>query len=185
VRRRELFGWALAGALVTPEAAGAAGPPPGVGAVLEVDRVALFVIGAVISGGTLSPARVGVVRRIQEHEREHVRLLTREAARLGQSAAPAPTDVAEADRRLSALNASGRLAHVRTGDDALRLIYDLESKVIGRCWEALHALSDPALIRTTAAIMASEAQHASAVGGLLHPGKWASVIPVGLVKGKR
>jgi hypothetical protein len=74
---------------------------------------------------------------------------------------------------------------VRTSDDALRLIYDVEAMVIGRCWEALHTLADPALIQSTAAIMASEAQHASAVGGLLHPGKWDRVVPVGLVKGKR
>jgi hypothetical protein len=33
--------------------------------------------------------------------------------------------------------------------------------------------------------MAADAQHASAIGGLLHPGKWDRVVPVGAVEGKR
>ena len=184
MRRRELFGWALAGAVVTPSVAGAADNPPGLVTVLEVDQVALFVIEDLLSGGKLHGTAAGVVGRIHQHEQAHVQLLTIEVARLGQKAAPAPRSVAQADRRLTALNASGRLGHVRTGDDALRLIYDVESMVIGRCWEVLHTLTDAALIRTTAEIMAAEAQHASAIGGLLHPGKWERVVPVGSVQGK-
>jgi hypothetical protein len=172
-------------AAVTPTAvAEAAGAPPSLGTLLEVDQLALFVVGHLISGSTLNPAAAGVARRIQQHEQSHVQLLTIGAARLGQTPRPAPRTAGEADRRLATLNASGRLAHVRTSDDGLRLIYDVESMVIGRCWKVLHTLTDAPLIRTIAQIMASEAQHASAIGGLLHPGKWDRVVPVGSVEGK-
>jgi hypothetical protein len=184
VRRRAFFGWTLAAAFTTPAVAQAASPPPSLATLLEVDQLALFVVGELISGTTLNPAAAGVARRIHQHEQSHVQLLTVGAARLGHTPPPAPRTTAEADRRLATLNASGRLAHVRTSDDGLRLIYDVESMVIGRCWEVLHTLSDAPLIRTTAQIMASEAQHASAIGGLLHPGKWDRVVPVGSVEGK-
>lgn len=183
MRRRAFFGWTLAAALTTPAVAEASAPPS-VATLLEVDQLALFVVGELISGTTLNPAAAGVARRIHQHEQSHVQLLTVGAARLGQTPTSAPRTTAEADRRLATLNASGRLAHVRTSDDGLRLIYDVESMVIGRCWKALHTLTDAPLIRTTAQIMASEAQHASAIGGLLHPGKWDRVVPVGSVEGK-
>jgi ferritin-like protein len=170
--------------MATPSVAAAATPPPDLAGVLEVDQLALYVIGELLSRGIMHPAAGGVASRIHEHEQTHVQLLGIEVARVGQTASPGPRTVAEADRRLSALNASGRLSHVHSSDDALRLIYDLVSMVIGQCWEALHTLTDAPLIRSTAEIMAAEAQHASAIGGLLHPGKWERVVPVGSVEGK-
>jgi hypothetical protein len=184
VRRRELFGWALAGAVATPGVAAAAGRPLVLAPVLGLAELAVFVSEDLLAGGKLGAAATAVARRILVHEQTHVQVLRPAVAKIGESAPPPPTTVAQADRRLGKLNASGRLAQVRSEGDALRLLYDVESMVIGRCWEALYTLTDPALIRTTAEIMASDAQHASAIGGLLHPGKWDRVVPVGSVEGK-
>lgn len=184
MRRRELFGWAFAGALVAPEAATAAGTPLVLAPVLEVAELAVFVTGQVLAGGTLGPTAAAVVRRILQHEQAHVELLRPAVAGLGETASPAPTTVAEADRRLARLHSSGRLTQVRTEHLALDLLYDVQALEIGRCWEALHTLSTPELIGTTVQIMGAEAQHASAIGGLLHPGQWDRVVPVGSVVGK-
>jgi hypothetical protein len=56
---------------------------------------------------------------------------------------------------------------------------------VGTYYEALPKLGDPRLLRTAAAIMGAEAQHATVVGGLLHPGDVRRVVPVASVTGKR
>jgi hypothetical protein len=40
------------------------------------------------------------------------------------------------------------------------------------------------LVRTTLEIMGVEAQHAAALGALLHPGRFDRIVPVAYVRGK-
>lgn len=189
--RRELLGRTLvaggAAALGTGGVARAGGPDDAAALtpVLAVERLAVFVIADVLAGPTLGPAAASLMRHILGHELVHVRTLSAVLRRRGRPVPPAPGDAAEAERRLAALNASGRLAKLRTEADSLRLLYDVESHAIGKYYEALHTLVEASLIRLAAEMMASEAQHASAIGGMLHPGDWMRVVPGPMVKGKK
>jgi rubrerythrin len=167
------------GALGSPGAASAA-ETSGLRSALAVEQLVVFCYRHIVAAGTLGPPARRLAETMLAQDQTHVRVLRR----LGQTAPPPPATVAAADRQLSRLNASGRLAQVRTEDDALRLLYDVESLAIGTYFEALHELADASTTRTVAEIMAADAQHASAIGGLLHPGKWARVVPVGSVEGK-
>jgi hypothetical protein len=189
--RRELLGRTLAAggaaALGTVGIARASGPddPAALTSVLAVERLAVFVIANVLAGPTLGPAATELMRHILGHELVHVETLSAALRRRGRPVPPAPRSAADADRRLAALNASGRLAKLRTEADSLRLLYDIESHAIGQYYKALHTLAEASLIRLAAEMMASEAQHASAIGGMLHPGDWMRVVPAPMVKGRK
>jgi hypothetical protein len=191
MNRRELLasaaaagGIAWAGGAGAASAAGQTDDGAVMRSALSVELLVVFVYGRVLAGGTLGAAAAALARGILEHEAVHVRTVAAALTRLGVAAPPPPRSVAEADRRLSARNASGRLTGVHTELDALRLLYDVESISIGAYYEALPKLTEPALVQVTAEIMGAEAQHASAIGGLLHPGKWERVVPVASVQGK-
>jgi hypothetical protein len=191
MNRRELLASAVgAGAVgwVVGESAASAAGQSDDGSVmhsaLSVELLVVFVYQHVLAGGTLGPTAAALARDVLGHETVHVRTVAAALRRLGGTAPPPPVSVAQADRRLSARNASGRLAAVHTELDALRLLYDVESISIGSYYEALPKLADPALVQVAAEIMGAEAQHASAIGGLLHPGKWDRVVPVASVQGK-
>jgi hypothetical protein len=185
MRRRDFLGGALAGALAAPALADADAPAPNLASVLQVVQLAAFASARILSDGLLGPTATAVTRRIHDHETVHVQLLRPAVRKLGLPPPPEPTSVAGADQQLSGVNASLRLARVRDEAGALGLLYDVESIAIGQCYETLRTLADTPLIRLTASIMGAEAQHASAIGGLLHPGKWTRVVPVGSVQGKR
>ncbi len=152
---------------------------------LAVELLVVFAYEHMLAGGTLSAAGEQAARRILGHEQAHVRRLTVELSRLGATPPPTPTSVAEADRQLAARRSSGRLADLHGELESLRLLYDIESIAVGTYYEALPKLGDPRLLRTAAAIMGAEAQHATVVGGLLHPGDVRRVVPVASVTGKR
>jgi rubrerythrin len=187
VRRRDLLGGALAGIAAGPLGApdlASAAEPVGVHAALQLELLIVFVYRRLLDIGTLASSTAKLAATVLGHEQTHVEVLSALARRLGQPVPAPPATVAQADRQLSRHNASGRLAAVRSEGDALRLLYDVESIAIGTYYEALHTLTDPVVIRSAAEIMAAEAQHASALGGVLHPGKWVRVDPVASVEGK-
>lgn len=148
----------------------------------ELEQLGVFVCRQVLAGGTLGPAAQSVAATILEQELVHVHTL---AAALHEPPPAPPASVREADRRLAALHASGSLSAVHDQRGALDLLYDVESLAIGDYHEAMPKLSNRALRRLAAQIMGAEAQHAAALGGLLHPGKWDRAVPVGSVQGKR
>jgi rubrerythrin len=151
---------------------------------LEVELLVAFVYRRLLTGGTLGPAARALATAVLEHELVHVRTLSTALERLGRSLPGPPVTVAEADRQLSAHHSSGSLAAVHREIGALDLLYDVEAISIGAYSEALKRLNDPVLMRLAVEIMGAEAQHASAIGGLLHPGKWDRVVPVGSVEGR-
>jgi rubrerythrin len=192
--RRGLLGWALAGsgtALLGSSGvalAAASDPPTGdAGAIrsaLRAELLSVFVYRRMVAGGILGPAAEALARSMLEHELSHVQTLRTELARLGEQAPAPPANVAEADAQLAELHSSGSLTEVHREIGALDLLYDIEAISIGTYYAALKQLGDPRLMQVVLEIMGAEAQHASALGGLLHPGKWDRVVPVASVEGK-
>jgi Ferritin-like domain len=194
IDRRGLLGWALAGGTAgllgaSPVAGGAAPALPAADAravrtALSVELLSVFVYGHLVAAGLLRPVAEALARGVLAHELTHVQTLQAELARLGEPAPAPPATVAEADAQLAKLNSSGSLTGVHREIGALDLLYDVEAISIGTYYTALKQLSDPRLMQLALEIMGAEAQHASALGGLLHPGKWDRVVPVASVEGK-
>jgi rubrerythrin len=193
--RRELLAWAVtgsgAGALAAGAAASAevtASAPDGdagvVRSALQVELLAVYVYQQMLAGGTLGPTAQQLARGILQHELTHARTLKAELARLNTAVPAPPAGVAAADDQLAKLHSSGSLTAVHREIGALDLLYEIEAITLGTYFTALKQLSDPRLMRVATEIMGAEAQHAAALGGLLHPGKWDRVVPVASVEGK-
>ncbi len=183
--RRELLagaaaGSALASGLLAPAAAAAADADT-MGKALAVEVLAVYCYRHVLGLGILGPAANRVAAEIMAHEEDHVAALQ---ALLDSPPLAGPTTVAEADDELKARHSSGRLTGLRSERGALDFLYSVESINIGAYDQALETLSDPRLIRTSVEIMGAEAQHAAALGALLHPGRFDRIVPVNYVKGK-
>jgi hypothetical protein len=153
--------------------------------VLAIELAVVFAYERVLASGTLSSGAESVARQALAHERAHADRLGLALRARGVAPPAPPATLAEADKQLAARHFSGTLAGLRTEAESLRRLYDLESIAIGEYYEALRRLADPRLLKTAAEIMAAEAQHAAAIGGLLHPGNIHRIVPVGFVAGKR
>jgi hypothetical protein len=187
--RRELLAGAAAGAgaviasgALAPAAEAAGGDAEMVSKVLGAELLAAFCYRHVLELGILGPLSTPVVRQIYAHEQDHVHALE---ALVGEAPPAGPASVAEADDQLKARHSSGRLKGLRSERAVLDFLYSVESINIGAYDQALEKLSDPRLVQTSVQIMGAEAQHAAAIGSLLHPGRFDRIVPVNFVKGKR
>jgi Ferritin-like domain len=135
----------------------------------------------VLELGLLGPQATPVIARIRGHEDAHVAAIK---AVLGGPSPRGPATVAEADVELKERHTSGRLTGLKSERAVLDFLYTVESLNIGAHDQALATLSEPRLVGLSAEIMAVEAQHAAAIGALLHPGNFDRIVPVNYVKGK-
>lgn len=151
---------------------------------LAVEQVLVYSYEQVVGGGTLGAEAQQLASVMLGHERAHVAALTAELARLGGVPPDPPTSAAQANAQLAAHHAQSRLSGLRTELDALDFLYSIEAVAIGAHYQALEYLTDPQLLQTSAQIMGAQAQHAAAIGELLHPGMYARIVPIAYVKGK-
>jgi Ferritin-like domain len=199
--RRELLrrgiaagGLGVGGGLVFPPAAAVAtaraapAPPPDVvviGRLLRLELLVLYVYQHVLGTSLLSPSARGVVDGLRDQEQAHVDALSAALSRLGGTAPAAPANLARADKDLAHRNVAGRVGQLRGGRDALRLLLAIEHVAEGAYYVSMSELGDPTLLRLGAEIMASEAQHATVLTVLLHPGALTQAVPYAFVQGRR
>jgi ferritin-like protein len=192
--RREVVAGAVAGAglggigasLLGPGTAGAAAPQTDaelVRAILSVELLAVFSYEQVLNSGKLSALAERVVHQLLEHEQTHVAILTAELEKLGQDAPSPPANVAAADAELSVLHGSGSLTSLSSEPDCLRLLEQVEQLAQGAYYVSMSKLADLRLARTCASILGAEAQHYTALAGLLHPGDINKAVPGPFVEG--
>jgi hypothetical protein len=192
--RREVVAGAVAGAglggigasLLGPGSAGAAAPQTDaelVRAILSVELLAVFSYEQVLNSGKLSALAERVVHQLLEHEQTHVAILTAELEKLGQDAPSPPANVAAADAELSVLHGSGSLTSLSSEPDCLRLLEQVEQLAQGAYYVSMSKLADLRLARTCASILGAEAQHYTALAGLLHPGDINKAVPGPFVEG--
>jgi hypothetical protein len=150
---------------------------------LGVEQLLSLAYRTALASGALSQGAELLVRELLGHELQHAAALRRELVALGGQPPTGPTDAASGEKALAAHHVSGSLAALHTEQDAIKLLMALESVAEGSYYVAIGQLSDSALIRTSAAIMACEAQHASALSELLHPGDVSRAAPDAFVQG--
>jgi hypothetical protein len=119
------------------------------------------------------------------HEISHVRAIAGRLAALGAPAPTGPLDVKAAGAVMAQYHVSDSLSDLRTQNECLKLLVDLESVAEGIHYTALKDLRGAGLQRLSAQIMACEAQHWTVVSGLRNPGQYVKAIPWPFVYGSK
>ncbi len=146
------------------------------GPVLELEHALVVAYGQVLMTGVLPRHAHSVVHAIYEHELAHVRALGGRVHR-GRAA------VAAATKLLSARNVTPALTDLHDERDCLRLLLAAEQAALGAYFKAMSQFRSARLLTLAAEIMASEAQHATLLSELLHPGDISRAVPVPFVQG--
>ncbi|HYZ81456.1 MAG TPA: ferritin-like domain-containing protein [Solirubrobacteraceae bacterium] len=152
-------------------------------AILSVELLVVFSYEQVLGSGKLSPSSEHVIRPLLDHEHMHVDVVSAELEELGQAPPDPPASVAAADAELSVLHGSARLASLNSEQDCLRLLEQVESLAQGAYYVSMSKLADVHLARLCASILGAEAQHYTALAGLLHPGDINKAVPGPFVEG--
>jgi hypothetical protein len=150
---------------------------------LEIEQLVVIAYRQVLATDLL---RTNVRNQLQValgQELEHVEVLERALATLGQPPAPASPGIAAAQSALGRHHIHRSLSDFRNQHDCLRLLIDVESLAEGAYFAAIGKLTDPALVRTSAEIMGCEAQHWSVLSGLQHHGDVTQSVPYPFVQG--
>jgi hypothetical protein len=197
--RRELLqrgiaagGLTLVGrAVLTPAAAPAAvAPAPAasdadiVTRLLRLERLLLFIYENVLASSMISSPTRQALAPLQSQEEAHIAALTVALRRLGGIPPAGPANIAAANKDLSGRRVKGRLGQLRGQRDALRLLAAIEHVVVGAYYVSMLELADPGVLRLSAEIMGSEAQHGTVITLLLHPGVPTAAAPYALVQGR-
>lgn len=154
-------------------------------AMLEAELLVAFAYGRILRSGVLSVFSTPVATTLLAHERTHVALLRGWVDKLGGVQPPPITGVGEADAALTADHVSRRLSEMASESDALRLLIAVERVSVGAYYHGFSTLAEPTLVRRAAEMLASDAQHATVLSGLLHPGDVAKAVPDAFVQGAR
>ena len=192
--RRELMAGAAAGAglwavgtsVLRPAEAEAAAPQTDaelIRAILSVELLVVFSYEQVLSSGKLPADTEHIIRQLLDHEHTHVDVLSADLEELGQAPPDPPASVTAADAELSVLHGSAKLASLNSEEDCLRLLEQVESLVQGAYYVSMSKFADVKLARTCASILGAEAQHYTALAGLLHPGDINKAVPGAFVEG--
>lgn len=178
--------WAIGTSVLRSSAAEAAAPQTDaelIRAILSVELLVVFSYQQVLSSGKLSADTEHVVRQLLDHEHTHVDVLSADLEELGQAPPDPPPSVTAADAELSVLHGSAKLASLNSEEDCLRLLEQVESLVQGAYYVSMSKFADVKLARTCASILGAEAQHYTALAGLLHPGDINKAVPGAFVEG--
>jgi hypothetical protein len=178
----------LAGAGAWPLAAVAAETSHGgdgdeLRSLVAVEQLSVFAYAHLLGSASLSPATAASLRAFLDHEREHVRLISEALTSAGVAPPSPPTGVNAASRQLTGLHVPGDLGKVRTESDALHYLIGVETLAEGAYYSAMSRLSDETLIVLAAKVMSCEAQHWTALSGLLHAGDVYRAVPYPVVLG--
>jgi hypothetical protein len=153
-------------------------------AILSVELLVVFSYEQVLSSGKLTPDSAHVLRQLLDHEHTHVDVMSAELEELGQGPPDPPADVTAADAELSVLHGSARLGSLSSEEDCLRLLEEVEQLAQGAYYVSMSKFASVKLARTCASILGAEAQHYTALAGLLHPGDINKAVPSAFVEGR-
>lgn len=189
--RRELVGSAAAAVaaagLAGAQAAGAQ-PAPTTDAdvlrrTLQIEQVVVIAYRRAISSGALHPPIARKLHAFLGQELQHVRILEAALRSVGAPPPSPPHDLAAAQRTLSRHHVEVSLMDLRTQNQCLRLLVDVETLAEDAYFEAVGKLADAALLRTSAQIMGCEAQHWTVLSSARHHGDVKISVPYPFVGG--
>lgn len=151
--------------------------------MVSLELLAVFAYQRVSTFPQLTPLVAHVVAKYLSHEQQHLQALTDELAKLGVVPPATPATTTAADALLSAHGGSASFSSLHTQDDCLKILQQVEAAVEGGYFMAVGNFEDPTILRTFAEIMAAEAQHATSLTGLRHPGAIDRAVPYAFVEG--
>ena len=190
--RRELVrsgvGLAVTGSLVggvasVAAAAPAPSEPEALAHALEIERLSVIGYDQVLASGALSSAVRPQLEVLLAQDRQHLTSLEQVFRQTGVPLPQGPTDVVAAQAILRQNQVHRSLTHLPTQYDCLRVMIDIESLAEGAYFKAMPRLTDATLIRTSTAIMGSDAQHWSVLSGIQHNGNVKLSVPFPFVYG--
>ncbi len=196
--RRQLLRTGLAGAVPAIPAIAALADPAAAAAAaktkmptqaqaltgaLRVEQLAVFAYQHAIGAPQIGPVARDLATAILAQEQAHLAALAAQAAVAGVGLVPPPVDVAAADKELASLHVHG-LSDVHSEKDLLKLLIAVEELCEGSYYVALGAMSNAALITTSAEIWANEAQHATALRSLVYGDDTKKTVPSGFAEGR-
>jgi hypothetical protein len=153
--------------------------------LISVELLMLYCYEHVLAGPLLDARSRRLLTPLRAQEQAHVHALSAHLATLGGTPPAPPTSVNQADRDLARRAVVGRLGQLQSRRDALSLLLDAETVVVGAYFVALIKLNDLPLVTLAAQIMANDAQHEALVGEALYPGNAQKAVPSGLVQGRQ
>jgi hypothetical protein len=165
------------------DAAAAGGDRAELQSLVVVEQLSAFAYAQIVGEPNLLGGSSAQLRSFLAQEREHVQRLSAALSGLGGTVPPAPGDVASASRQLAALHVPGSLKSLSKGDDAVRYLIGVETLAEGAYFSAMSRLSDQRLLVLAAQIMSCEAQHWTALSGILHAGDIYRGVPYPVVLG--
>ena len=151
--------------------------------ILGAELLAAFAYEQVIDASVFSSHAQRVARRVLAQERLHVAALSTELRRLDGTPPKPLSRVTDADKVLAAHQIPGSLGKLPNEHDALILLARIEWLLEGFYHAALSKLQAPRLLQLSAQVMANEAQHASMLSEVLHPGDVIKAVPSPFVLG--
>lgn len=162
-------------------AAGAATQSQLLAELLKLEGAMAYAYEKAVGSDAPGPALKRVLALVLEHERAHLEVLS--AAAGAQPRLYMPADRSAAQAVLSDHHLSRSLASLRSEHDWLAFLAALEAAAEAAYYKAISKISAPALLRTAAEILASEAQHSAMLGQRLHPTDIGKAIPDAFVQG--
>jgi hypothetical protein len=150
---------------------------------LQIERLAVIVYRQALSTDVLAPRVRSQLTLLMGEERQHVVELERILNGLGASAPPGPDDVAAAQALLTRHQIHRSITNIPTQHDALRVLIDVESLTEGAYFKAMPVLQEASLIRASAEMMGSDAQHWTILAGIQHHGDVSISVPYPFVQG--
>jgi hypothetical protein len=191
--RRDLvrggIGIAAAGSLVVGAAsAAAAGTATAAEAqalsyALQTERLSVIAYRQALATSVLSPAVVPQLRTLMSQDLQHAAKLEQVLTQMGAALPQGPDAVAAAQAMLGEHGVHRSLTALQTQYDCLKLLIDAESLTEGAYFKGIPELQDPALVRLSTAILGSDAQHWTVLGGIQHPGDLTMSVPYPFVQG--
>jgi hypothetical protein len=162
-------------------------PPPSdamiVGGLVSVELLIQYVYLRALRSGRLSRRPHRLAQQIAAHELAHAQALSTELLTLGAVAPSGPSNDGDAEAALLNHHVPVQFDMLRTDRDWLRLMLSVEDVLERNYHHALFQLRHVRLLRLSAQIYASEAQHSAVLGVLRHPGDIKKAVPAAFVNG--
>jgi rubrerythrin len=150
---------------------------------LQTERLAVIGYQQVLGSGVLSPSVRSQLEELLAQDRQHVSALEPILRRIGAALPAGPASVAEAQTMLNQHQIHRSLTKLPTQHDGLRVMIDIESLAEGAYFKAIPTLTDATVVRISASIMGSDAQHWTVLSYIQHHGDVTISVPYPFVQG--
>ena len=147
------------------------------------EELLIALLGQVIATGLLSGRVRTVAQQVLAQEVVHRQELQRQLRGLGAGTPPPLTGTDAIDRALRAAKVSGNVDDLHSEHDAVRLLLEVEMAAQSAYFKAISQLHTGALGQLAAQILASEAQHQTAISEARRPGNSAQAAPYSFIGG--